>query len=153
MALGNKDPLIVQTLLQADISSLGRWCDEHIYYGATVLVINSFDNYDLLLNGNKLNYLGVQIDATLSFEVHCTRVLRSGRVKLTHLRRLKKHMDSTLALLMYKQMIVPSLEYCALIFESGPDGTCRELQNIQITARNAVWELLIHAIFTLMRFM
>ena len=98
---------------------------------------SNYDSYDIILKQNKLkvvssfNYLGVLIDSTFSFNQHCDSVLKSGDVKLSHLRRLKKHMDTPLALLMYKQMIVPALEYCNFIFGSGPDGMGKELQTIQ----------------------
>ena len=40
-------------------------------------------------------------------------------------------MDTPLALMMYKHIIVPALEYCAFIFESGPNGISKELQTVQ----------------------
>ena len=145
--VGNRDPLIVQALLQSDVLSLSRWCDEHmltvnsckthVMWCHSAGDVRNFGDYEISLKQQKLrvvsafNYLGVLIDSTLSFEPHCTRVLKSAKVKLSQLRRLKKHMDTPLALLLYKQMIVPSLEYCTFIYESGPEGFCKELQTVQ----------------------
>ena len=80
---------------------------------------------------SKFNYLGVLLDENLSFAPHSEKVQNSGDVKLKHLRRLKKYMDESLALLMYKQMIMPALEYCDFLVESGPVGLAEGLQTIQ----------------------
>ena len=96
-----------------------------------------FREYRFIMKGESLkvvksfNYLGVVMDSKLSFENQCNKVLISGRIKLKHLRRLKKFMDKDLALLMYKQMIMPALEYGDIMLESGPDLLYKSVQTIQ----------------------
>ena len=55
----------------------------------------------------------------------------SGNCKLRHLRNLKKYMDRELSLLMFRQMILPTFEYCDFVLESGPEGLVQELQTVQ----------------------
>ena len=145
--VSNVDPSIARVLIQEDLDNISRWCDEFR------LTINSSktqvlwchaeqDNRDfgvhtLMLKGENLkvvktfNYLGVLIDSTLSFEKQCNKIISSGRLKLKNLRHLKKYMDSELALLMYKTMIMPTLEYGDVILESGPALLHKEVQTVQ----------------------
>ena len=40
-------------------------------------------------------------------------------------------MDEPLALLLYKQMILPTFDYCDFVIESGPEGLVGDLQTVQ----------------------
>ena len=145
--VSHSDPYMVQTLLQLDLNAISSWCDTyrltvnsdktHVLWCQSDRDKRNLSILDLELKNRvlrvvvKFNYLGVLIDKHLSFEAQCSRVVNSGNVKLKHLRRLKKHMDQELSLLMYKQMILPSLEYCDFVLESGPVGLVEEVQTIQ----------------------
>ena len=123
------------------------WCDmfrltvnsdkTHVLWCKSEYDRRDLSQYELVLKDKRLhvvgkfNYLGVLIDGHLSFEPHCTRVTSSGNVKLKHLRKLKKYMDRELSLLMYKQMVLQSLDYCEFVIEAGPAGLVKGIQTIQ----------------------
>ena len=147
IAVSHTDPYMVKTLLQADLDAVSSWCDTfrltvnsdktHVLWCYSEFDHRNLSAYDVILKGKvlkvvpKFNYLGVLIDSHISFEAHCNKVISSGNVKLKHLRRLKKYMDESLALLMYKQMILPALDYCDFILESASDTLTESLQTIQ----------------------
>ena len=95
------------------------------------------NNYPIYLNGVQLetvvtfNYLGVVVDSVLGFKQHCNKTIASGNHRLSNLRNLCKYMDSELALLLYKTMILPILEYGDIVLDGGPETLVGEIQTIQ----------------------
>ena len=143
----NRDPVLAARLLQGDMDRISGWC---VNFKLTVNVEKTkvlwchgekcklnFEDYPVYLNGAQLktvksfNYLGVIIDSVLSFKDHCNKIISSGNHKLYNLRNLCKYMDSALAILLYKTMILPILEYGDLILDGAPDTLVAEIQMIQ----------------------
>ena len=96
-----------------------------------------YATYNILLKGVVLetvasfNYLGVIIDDILSFEQQCGKVIASIRLKLSNLRFLRKFMNQDLCILIYKQMILPVMEYGDFVFEGANNEFEETLQILQ----------------------
>ena len=52
-------------------------------------------------------------------------------LELSNLRRLKKFLNEELAILSFKQMVLPTFDYCDILIESGPEDLIKEIQTIQ----------------------
>ena len=75
------------------------------------------------------NYLGVTIDDGLSFE----GFLKGNKVnaRIYQLSKIRKYITSDIACNIYKQTILPLVEYADLIVESGPPDKIARLQRLQ----------------------
>ena len=60
---------------------------------------------------NKFSYLGVILDQHLTFDAHAKYVINRVSAKICQLRKLKRFLTNKAALLVYKNMILPILEY------------------------------------------
>ena len=91
----------------------------------------------VVLNGEKLdtvrkyNYLGVYIDDDLTFESYLNEKCNKVNVRIYQLGRLRKFITSGIACLIYKQTILPVVEYADQMVESGPTEKVRRLQTLQ----------------------
>ena len=83
---------------------------------------------------NTFNYLGVLLDDKLSFTPYYNLVKRRVGNKIFVLSKIRKFVDNMTALLIYKQAILPLLEYAGFILGSCNVGQRRELQILQNNA-------------------
>ena len=65
------------------------------------------------------NYLGVKFDPELSMNQHLSEVHNRVQRKLFHLRKIRKFLNEFAAFQVYKQTILPILDYCGFISMSG----------------------------------
>ena len=71
------------------------------------------------------------MDHHLTFGPHCKKLLGTVRSKYTQMRETRKCTDKDTTLLLYKQMVLPCLEYCPVITDSCPAGPVKKLQTSQ----------------------
>ena len=143
----NRDILHSRRLLQEDITAIGGWCN------ANKLTINTDKTYvlwtypknsppdltrvDIELNGKtlsvvpKFNYLGIIIDRYLSLVPQCLKVINLVKIRLAQLRSIKRRSDKPTALLVYKSMILPIMEYSSILIGSGPVWATKKLETLQ----------------------
>ena len=145
--VGNKDPIITQQLIQEDLNRISDWCDS---YRLTVNASKTkvlwchgerdyvdYSQYHYELKGSVLdvvsefNYLGVLIDEVMCFRPQCEKIINSGNLRLYQLRKLRKYIDVNLSLLLFKQMILPVLDYGDIMTDSGPETPVSQIQIIQ----------------------
>ena len=77
------------------------------------------------------NYLGVTIDDCLNFDVFLTEKYNKANLRVHQLSKLRKFITSQVANRIYKQTILPVVEYADLMVESGPRDGVTRLQGLQ----------------------
>ena len=88
-------------------------------------------NGELLDTVNNYNYLGVIIDDKLTFESFLKAKCNKVNVRIYQLGKLRKFITSKIASTIYKQTILPLIEYADLIIDSGPLDKVSRLQKLQ----------------------
>ena len=64
---------------------------------------------------NNFNYLGVTIDEQLTFTPYYNLVKRRMENEIFVMSKIRKYLDNTTALLIYKQAVLPSIEYAGFV--------------------------------------
>ena len=147
LCVANKDPVIARMLLQDDLTRTADWCESfrltvncdksHVLWCHPEGDGVNYNEHRLSLKGKLLtnvtvfNYLGVLIDESCNFSPLCDRVNNSVKNKLRHMRRTKKVMEEETSLTLYKQMVLPVLDYCDFVLEGAPEGLVDDLQTLQ----------------------
>ena len=80
---------------------------------------------------NNYNYLGVIIDDRLTFEKFLKAKGNKVNSRIFQLGKLRKFITSNIACTIYKQTILPLIEYADLVIDSGPPDKITRLQNLQ----------------------
>ena len=80
------------------------------------------------------NYLGVILDNQLCFNTYYHAVKRKVEYKIFVLYKIRKYIDNGTALLIYKQAILPLMEYAGFVLVSCNIGQRNELQVLQNNA-------------------
>ena len=81
------------------------------------------------------NYLGVVIDDQLCFNSYYHAVKRKVENKIFVLSKIRKYVDSKTALLIYKQAILPLVEYAGFVLVSC---SIRQRYELQVLQNNAL---------------
>jgi len=77
------------------------------------------------------NYLGILLDNKLSWTPHINSLCRKTNHLLGFLRRILHHFPSHLKEHAYKQIILPSVEYCCSIWDPYQQTSIHKLEMIQ----------------------
>ena len=123
----HKKPKIAMKKVQKDLNRLQKWCDKNglfINPKKTKFMIVSNRKFDfkntkhvLKMNSEELQrvptytYLGITLDEHLSYEAHTKSIISKVSGKVLQLRKIRSFISSKAALLIYKNMILPILEY------------------------------------------
>ena len=76
-------------------------------------------------------YLGVHIDHHLSFNGHVLQVNKKKSAKLGVLRRTKNFSTISAAERIHKTMILPTLDYCNIVWQGCRKGNCDSPERLQ----------------------
>ena len=140
---GNK----VKDTLQEDMDTLGQWCMTN------GLTINA-DKTKVMVFGNKkrrenlgdqniafegkdiktvtaYKYLGVKLDQSLKYDLHANAIIQRVSDKVNYLRRIRKFVNRQAALSIYKNMILPILEYGNVLMFSVKSDYRKKMQVLQ----------------------
>ncbi|XP_042856530.1 uncharacterized protein LOC122243115 [Penaeus japonicus] len=90
----------------------------------------SMNNVALLLE-DSISILGVDIDNSLRFDKHISRICRTASLKVTSLRRILHLLDPQGILTLYKSQIRPHLEYASLAWSSAAPTNLSRLDKIE----------------------
>ena len=133
--------------LQEDIRSLNTWCQNNgilantdktkvMVFGSPRVVSNVsepnivLDNIPLeVVSGYR--YLGVSLDCQLSYNVHVNKLIGSVSAKLKQFRRMRSFLNTNAALKVYKNMLLPMLEYGDIFLSAASNINRSRLQVIQ----------------------
>ena len=131
--------------IQEDLNNLLKWCthnDIHINPTKTKYVIFSTQEVqdpraklkvrDMQIERvNKFSYLGVILDQHLSFDSQAKHTINRVSAKVCQLRKMKRFLTNKAALLVYKNMILPILEYGDIYLMSASKENRSKLQKLQ----------------------
>ena len=133
--------------LQRDINSLANWCETNGIQANTdrtkVMVFGSkhslaqIPSFDIKFGDTPLQsvtsykYLGLTLDAQLNYNLHISRVIRFVSCKLKQFQRMRGFLNTRAAVMVYKGMILPLLEYGDIFFSSASLENRRKLQVLQ----------------------
>ena len=99
---------------------------------------------DILLNSNKLNvvetfkYLGVTVDSRLNWEPHISQLIEIDSPKIALLNRLAGFLDTKLLLRIYKQTILPVIDYGCIVWHECNNSLSDKLERLQNKAMRVI---------------
>ena len=133
--------------LQRDLNRLGDWCTANKIYINTEKTkvmffgskqkIASLNMPTLSINGESIQraktytYLGIRLDEQLSMETHANSVIQRVSDKIYQLTKIRSFITKRAALLIYKNMILPILEYGDIFLHSATQKVRKKLQTLQ----------------------
>ena len=142
-----KDISDCKGLLQNALTKFTDWCEAnalHINKGKTKVMvfgtsrrIKRLGKVDLELGGTVLSqvpsykYLGITLDSTLSLKQHLSNVTRTVSHKIYVLSRVRKYLSDRAALLVYKSMVLPYLDYGDIVYSKACASELERLQRLQ----------------------
>ena len=133
--------------LQQDISHLSDWCKENsifvnasktkaMVFGGTNRIKNlpdfeiQYDNEPLQIV-TSYKYLGMTNDSQLNYKLHINKVVSSVSCKLKLFQRMRNFLNVKAALLVYKSMMLPILEYGDVFLSAASVAGRKKLQTLQ----------------------
>ena len=133
--------------VQENLDGIVTWCAENdipiniektktMFFGSKAK-INSSELPDLTINGGIVNrvktytYLGIKLDEQLTLETQANALIAKVSHKLYQLRRIRPFLTKRAALLIYKNMILPILEYGDIFVHSASKKIRKKLQTLQ----------------------
>ena len=76
-------------------------------------------------------YLGMTLDSSLNYKLHLANVVRTVSYKLYLLSRVRRYLTESSALLIYKTMIVPYMDYADVIYQQANAEDLDKIQRLQ----------------------
>ena len=133
--------------LQADLNGLMLWCKQNqIYINTSKTKLMFFGSNQALANATlpsfhvdqieidratHYTYLGIKLDEQLDFEAHVNTIIAKVSSKILNLRKIRFFITRKAAVLIYKNMILPLLEYGDVLLDSAKSETRKKLQVLQ----------------------
>ena len=99
---------------------------------------------EIYLNNDKLNvidtfrYLGVTVDSHLTWEPHITELIKRVSPKLALLGRLAGFLERKILLRIYKQTILPVIDYGCIIWHESNKSLSDKLEKLQNQAMRVI---------------
>ena len=133
--------------LQEDIDSLMAWCENNgirantdktkvMVFGSKCCLLKTpsfeikFGDVPLQMVSS-YKYLGITLDPQLNYNLHINKVIHSISSKLKQFRRMRSFLSAKAAMMVYKGMILPILEYGDVFFSAATIENKRRLQVLQ----------------------
>ena len=134
--------------MQRVINIVMQWCNKnkltintsktkHMLISRTGGALTQLSDYRIDVNGTALNnvsmykYLGIHLDSALTFEEAVNEAYLKANRKLYTLRKIRPYVTAYVANLVYKQFVVPLLDYVDFVVESAPKRAVEQLDKIQ----------------------
>ena len=86
---------------------------------------------DLIQRVSNYTYLGVTLDEQLSFDAHAKTTIKRVSNKVMQLKRMRCFLNRKAATLIYKNMILPIMEYENIFLSSATKANKKKLQILQ----------------------
>ena len=133
--------------LQHDLSKVSNWCDQniltlntsktnwmtfsskstsHVYQDLQLRI-----NYVKLQKVEKVNYLGLTLDNTLSFQDHILAVSKKIGHQIYLLSKIRRFINTNAALYLYKTTTLPLFDYADIVYEQNLQTVNNKLQVLQ----------------------
>ena len=141
----NKDIAVATGIIQRDLDRLQAWCDHNcifvnpqktkcMLFSAKEIVCNPIQitvKGEVVERVAKFKYLGVVLDQHLTFDNHAKYIIDRVAAKVYQFRKLKKFLTNKAALMVYKNMILPIMEYGDIYLVSATKENRIKLQRLQ----------------------
>ena len=143
----NRSFMASVTKMQADINVLEQWCCKNgimvntdktkmMVFGSSAS-LKSLPEFGVTFNQVPLQtvtsykYLGVELDNKLNYDKHVQKLISQVSGKLKQFRRMRCFLNSTAAMLVYKNMLLPIIEYGDILLTACSFENKRRLQVLQ----------------------
>ena len=142
-----KDLAQAETDLQTDLDSITKWCNTNkiyinsaktkaMFFGSKAKIASiklpSFNINDQDIQRVKTyTYLGIKLDEQLSMETQAKNLVKKVSNKIYQLTRIRSFITKKAAILIYKNMILPILEYGDIFLHSATQNIRKKLQILQ----------------------
>ena len=118
--------------MQRDLTILSDWCTENgimantdktklMLFGSKT-TIDKLPEFEIKVNDvplqlvNSYKYLGITMDSQLKYDSHFNKLISTVSGKLTQFRRMRSFLNDKASMLVYKNMMLPILEYGDILF-------------------------------------
>ena len=138
---------IAATELQQDLTSMNKWCSQKkltinkrktkIMCFGTKNRLKRINKPDILLNDCTLSYvdnfkyLGINLDPQLNYDLYLANVIHKVTFRSYILRKIRRYIDVSASLHIYKAMILPYIEYGDFLYHTASKKKINKLQTIQ----------------------
>ena len=143
----NTDFTVSLAKMQEDVKSLSIWCEINgismnvdktctMLFGAPKR-IRDLPPFEIRVGDTAVKqvqnykYLGVTLDSQLNYNKHIQKTISNVSLKLKQFRRMRSFLNTTAATLVYKNMILPLIEYGDLFLVGASVVNRRRLQVLQ----------------------
>ena len=133
--------------IQSDMNALSQWCNLNgirmntektklMVFGNTTKV-KKLPTFEVQVNGEPLimtncyKYLGVALDGQLNYNLHVQNIIARVSLKLRQFKRMRYFLDVRAATLVYKNMILPIMEYGDIFLVGATVENKKKLQVLQ----------------------
>ena len=133
--------------IQKDMNALSVWCEQNgirmntdktklMVFGSPVK-ISKLPDFEIKIEGSPLTvathykYLGITLDRQLNYTKHIQTVISKVSLKLKQFRRMRYFLDVKAATLVYKNMILPIIEYGDIFLVGTTAENRKKLQILQ----------------------
>ena len=133
--------------LQGDISSLALWCGANgvsvntdktkIMTFGSPRMLEAVSTFEITYNNKPLHsvssykYLGVTLDNHLNYNCHVTKLISLASSKLKQFQRMRSFLNVRAAIMVYKSMLLPLLEYGDVFLSATSKENRKKLQTLQ----------------------
>ena len=138
--------LTANVRLQEDINVLVEWFNNNrltlnadktkvLWYGSDREIQNAV-RLSICIKGKEMKivnnymYLGVKLDSRLLMKDHLKEIIKRASNKIFKLGKLRHRITEETSLLVYKQTILPILDYCGFVTKMAPNNMVGKLQKI-----------------------
>ena len=133
--------------LQNDLNRLSNWCSKNGIMANTdktkIMIFGSpsiqkkIQPFNIkfgeipLENVTSYNYLGLTLDSQLNYNLHVNRLIASVSGKLKQFQRMRGFLNAKAAMMVYKNMLLPILEYGDIFLTATSAVNKKRLQTLQ----------------------
>ena len=143
------NPVFEKTVknVQNDVNALSSWCTKNgIQMNVDKTKVMMFGNPKKIENlptfgikvkdtplktSSEYKYLGMTLDGQLNYDKHIQKVIANVTPKLKQFRRMRGFLNSKAAILIYKNMIMPMIEYGDIFLSGATAENRKKLQILQ----------------------
>ena len=143
----NNNFLTSVTKMQQDLTVLEQWCNcngifvntdkTKLMVFCSTACLKSLPEFEVSINGAPLQivqsykYLGMTLDSKLNYDKHVQRLITQVSGKLKQFRRMRSFLTPEAAMFVYKNMLLPVIEYGDVLLSACSAENKRRLQVLQ----------------------
>ena len=145
----SKDIHKAMRTVRANLQNLNTWCAKNgiyinpkktkfiVFSNNTKKTKKALPKLKLEVNSTEVervksfNYLGVKLDDKLTFDQHVKSLISRVSAKLFQLKKIRSNLTAKAATLVYKNMILPIMEYGDIYLYSASKSNRKKLQTLQ----------------------